>query len=258
MTAKDILKLLAQKHHKDLFVCECKNGPTWTGQHARLDAWALRRSWVNPQSWGYEIKVSRSDFLAEKRAPEYMAVCNSFYYVCPGKEIIRPEEVPEGAGLIYVSKTGTRLYTKRKAQYRKIEEPVDLYKYLLFSRVRVLGAREGFMDKSDRTKEWRLWLEEHREFKDVGYRVSKRLREVYERDVQKTRILCKQLERRIKQRINPECWSPCDKIQRQIRALSELIDPAILALFRQVREKIGTIIEAVESAKTAEKVEGTK
>lgn len=56
----------------------------------------------------YEVKVSHSDFLAEKKKiGKWDKVIsgertNYFYYLCP-EGVISPEEVPEYAGLIYVT-----------------------------------------------------------------------------------------------------------------------------------------------------------
>ena len=66
MTSNLIKSLLAVRHAKDVFVEECKNGPTHnTKTLIKLDAWAMSRSWANPHTFGYEIKVSRSDFLSD-------------------------------------------------------------------------------------------------------------------------------------------------------------------------------------------------
>ena len=72
MRASDLLALLAKKHSADVFVPECKTGGTWAGTHLRLDAWAMRRSWTHPTVWGYEIKVSRSDFLSDDKWVGYL------------------------------------------------------------------------------------------------------------------------------------------------------------------------------------------
>jgi len=71
----------------------------------------------------YEVKVSRGDFKADfKKAPELFEkhklgstkhdrvktgerLCNRFYFVVP-QGLVKPEEVPEYAGLIYYTKAG--------------------------------------------------------------------------------------------------------------------------------------------------------
>lgn len=63
ITAKAILELLRAKHAEDVFVPECKTGPSQGHDHSRFDAWVMKKSWANAATIGYEIKVSRSDFL---------------------------------------------------------------------------------------------------------------------------------------------------------------------------------------------------
>ena|ERR1700753_3664 len=76
-----------------------------------LDVFALTNSGY---TYEYEVKISRSDFLADKNKREkhdrYSKALNKeiisgftpnrFYYVCP-EGMIAPGEVPEYAGLIY-------------------------------------------------------------------------------------------------------------------------------------------------------------
>lgn len=56
-----------------------------------------------------EAKTSRSDFLADKKKPHRlnpaMGVGKWRYFICP-KDLIKPEELPEKWGLIYVSPKG--------------------------------------------------------------------------------------------------------------------------------------------------------
>ncbi|GAG12604.1 unnamed protein product, partial [marine sediment metagenome] len=39
VNAREIVELLAAKHWKDIFIPECKDGPSWGGRPLRLDAW---------------------------------------------------------------------------------------------------------------------------------------------------------------------------------------------------------------------------
>lgn len=135
MTASDIIDLLAEKHAPDLFVPECKIGPTWTGKPLRLDGWAMKKSWANPRYIGYEVKVSRSDFLADKKWRDYLPFCSEFSFVCP-KGLIAPEEIPEGIGLIYASDKG--LTTKVVAKRVGIQFPESVAHYILMSRASIL------------------------------------------------------------------------------------------------------------------------
>ncbi len=182
ITAKDIVRLLATKHNKDVFITEAKNGPTWTaakGEMLKLDGWAMKRSWASPKFWGYEIKVSRSDFLGDDKWRGYLPLCTDFYFVCP-TGLIDPDELPPEVGLLYVAKTGTRLFTKKKAQWRDIELPRDFLLHLLMSR---LGDLEESIEPSHSESYWREWLSRKEDRQDIGYAVSRRLRELHSKRV---------------------------------------------------------------------------
>lgn len=171
---KDILDLLAVKHSKDLFIPECKTGPTWGGAPMRLDAWAMKRSWVSPCFYGYEIKVSRPDFQVDDKWPAYMGQCNRFSFVCPYGMIV-PEEVASGVGLIWASRTGVRLFTKRKAAYRNIPFPESLVTYVLMSRVRETSVAPT--SSAENVAYWRKWLADKLGRQELGYRVSRGVRD---------------------------------------------------------------------------------
>ena len=140
ITAYQIGLLLAQRHAQDVFVSECKNGPTWDGPYRRLDAWAMRKSWSPWTTIGYEIKVSRQDFVADQKWPSYLPLCHELYFVCPAG-LIKAVDLPQGIGLIWVSVNGERLYIKIRATRREpeLEKMVKLMAYVLMSRTRVVA-----------------------------------------------------------------------------------------------------------------------
>ena len=137
ITAKHILGLLRQKHVRDVFVAECKDGSSWMAQHLRLDAWAMRRSWAPLTTFGYEIKVSRSDWTSDKRWSEYLPLCHRFSLVCP-VGLIGAHELPADVGLVWA--VGNRLHTKRAAAYRQPDSAklCSLMAYVLMSRARIV------------------------------------------------------------------------------------------------------------------------
>lgn len=65
-----IVALLAARHVNDVFIPECKDGPTQSGSHLRMDAWAMNKSWAHPCAIGYEVKVTRADFIGDNKWPE--------------------------------------------------------------------------------------------------------------------------------------------------------------------------------------------
>jgi len=172
LTADQIVKLLAAKHAADVFVQECKDGPTVYGNHLRLDAWAMLKSWSNPISYGYEVKVDRGDFLRDTKWRNYLPLCTDFYFVCPSG-LIKPEELPAEAGLLWVQKTGRGLTTKKKAPSRQVQVPEDLYRYILMCR---LGPPDSD-NREYRLGLWRARLESKRAASDISYQIKGKIRE---------------------------------------------------------------------------------
>lgn len=168
--ASIIMSLLRCRHSRDVFVPECKNGATqyvYLGGHRRIDAWAMKRSWLNFEIIGYEIKTSRADFLRDDKWREYLPMCHRFYFVVPWG-LIDPREIESPAGLIYVAKTGGRLYAKKRAVRRAIEIPVDTLIYILFSRAIIAAPNDvwkyecgytGLFDKREAPQEYPLYNE---------------------------------------------------------------------------------------------------
>lgn len=170
-----ILEALAVRHSKDVFIPECKDGPTHYSSHMRIDAWAMNRSWAHPVATAYEIKVSRADFLKDNKWPGYLPLCNQFYFVTP-PDLISLAEVPAEAGLLTIA--GSRLLTKKKAPHRAIQLPEELYRYILMCRV-VVGRGEYQVERSkdERVQEWRQFVNKRVELRELGYQVSKAIRE---------------------------------------------------------------------------------
>lgn len=137
VTAYEIKKALADKHWKDFFVTECKSGPTFLerpGGLKILDALAIKKSWTQPCFTGYEVKVSRSDFLRDVKFYTYEEIVNCLYIVCP-KGMIDRTEVPESVGLMYYDPEAKAISTRKKAIYRKIEYSPDLLLYVIYTRL---------------------------------------------------------------------------------------------------------------------------
>jgi hypothetical protein len=173
MRSSDIIDLLAIKHSEDVFVPECKDGPTHYTGHLRMDAWVMKKSWAKPLVTVYEIKVSRSDFMGDEKWRYYLPFCNEFYFVCP-TGLILPNECPPEAGLLYVSKTGGKLFKKKKPSYREVEIPDSLFRYVLFSRAQI---QREYLPES-KVKYWERWLKEKEHKQEIGHMVSHRLGEI--------------------------------------------------------------------------------
>lgn len=117
MTAQDILDLLRHRHRDDMLFTEIgcgSNGFDRGSGTTRLDAWAMPCSWTKSAYIGYEVKVSRSDFLGDTKWTTYLPSCTQFYFVvAPG--VCDKSEIGEQAGLLVASKNCKRLVIKKKA-----------------------------------------------------------------------------------------------------------------------------------------------
>lgn len=174
--ARQVVDLLAQRHRRDLFFAEVKDGPTHGTTHLRLDALAIAKSWSPVQLMGYEVKVSRSDWLGDRKWTEYLGYATTFSLVAPAG-VLELEELPPGIGYVQVSETGKSLRTVRKAAYRDIDPPALLLLYLLMSRM-VPGDPHAYeWTRERRIEQWKEKLERDRECRRIGYAVGAKLRE---------------------------------------------------------------------------------
>ncbi|MFA5298617.1 MAG: MmcB family DNA repair protein [Lutibacter sp.] len=178
MRAEELISLLKLKHTNDVFIQECKDGPTWLSNHLRMDAWVMLKSWAHAGFIAYETKVSRSDFLNDTKWPQYMNYCNEFYFCCP-YGLIMPEELPVEVGLLWASKNGKKLMCKRKATFRNVIIPQAVFTYILMSRVKIEERDIYDLNKKEqRTLYWKNWLEKRDDILMVGHNVSKGLKDV--------------------------------------------------------------------------------
>lgn len=163
-TSTEIKKALAIYHPKDYFLTECKTCSTYFPEPQgmlKFDGLAMARSYTGPCITGYEIKVSRSDFLGDNKWHLYLQYCNEFYFVVPAG-LVAKDEIPGDAGLIYYYPKTGKLLKKKRAVYRKIDEPVGVYKYIIYSRLdqeripfyeeRAEYAKDYLADRSEKRK----------------------------------------------------------------------------------------------------------
>ena len=199
ITATTILNLLLKKHNKDICVPECKAGSSWSAEKTpRFDLWAMKRSYTKPMTWIYEIKVSRQDFLKDDKWQSYLPYCTDFYFVAPSG-IIDKSEVPEQAGLLLTSKTGNKLYCKKKAPHRNVTIPDSVFKYILMSRTEIVNSTYGNVNNcKDMQSFWQDWLKEKNLKQQLGYHVSRKIRSIYKTNIELVQMQQKQLERKIK------------------------------------------------------------
>lgn len=183
ITEKSITKLLANKHAKDVFIPQCKDGPSWMGEGMGImDAWAMPKSWAKLKFTAYEIKTSRSDFLGDDKWNRYLKNCNCFYFVCP-YGMITKEEVPDCAGLMYVTKTGKRLITKKKAPYRDTIVNKAVLVYILMHRAKIVAPGVMYNLYENDRQYWDNWLSKNTEDRNYGHFLSKAISKTIKKDI---------------------------------------------------------------------------
>ena len=77
-------------------------GSVWFDKPGVVDVLAVLKSWTGMSVKIYEVKVSRSDFLADVnrgKYERYLDCCTQFYFAAPAG-LIQKTELPQGCGLI--------------------------------------------------------------------------------------------------------------------------------------------------------------
>lgn len=177
ITAHTLATLLREKHKDDLFFSEISCGHDVfeaSCGNARLDHWAMKKSWSNPNYIGYEVKVSRADFMQDTKWPIYLNSCTQFYFVV-APDVCDVSEIGEQAGLMVVSKNGKRLVTKKKAPRLKPKRE------RIYNMMKLALMRQGDgipqIDKLNQHPHQILdYLENAQEDKIVGSRVAHQLK----------------------------------------------------------------------------------
>lgn len=111
MKAKELIAVLRGNYELPqwVFVDEMRCGTGWSNEQ-RMDAWAMN-CWPSKhfERIAFEVKVSRSDLLAELHHPEKkdsaLELSNYFYFVTP-VDLMKVSEIPDGCGLKVVNALG--------------------------------------------------------------------------------------------------------------------------------------------------------
>jgi hypothetical protein len=93
----------------------------------RIDLWVINcYKSKNFEKTAFEVKVSRSDFLAEIKNPhkrrQALELTNHFYFAAP-RGLIKPDEIPEECGLVEIKEGSLLCRWVKKAPYREVGEP---------------------------------------------------------------------------------------------------------------------------------------
>lgn len=245
ITAKDIVSLLEVRHSRDVFFEEVNLGSAHANCR-RLDAWAMPRSWAKWTTHGYEIKVSRSDFVRDNKWHGYREHVENMWFVCP-HGLIQPEELPEGVGLLWVAKTGSRLFTKRKAVRREANATETMI-YLLMSRTR---PHRGFASPQEEPAAyWRAWLERKEANREMGRVASQAIRkralelEYENAELRRQNETLATVKREL-QALRLDGWDPVGALRRQRQREEEVVDRALRQRLEGARRSIDLALERI-------------
>jgi hypothetical protein len=170
VTARDLKIALAKKHRTEFFLTEVKNGPTMYGGHLQFDAVAIYKSWAHPKIVGYEIKVSRSDFLKDNKYSLYLPYFHEFYFITP-TGLVQRQEVENDIGLIWYNPEKGSLTTKKRAVYRNIEIDAAMLLYIIMYRLE--NDRIPFYSK--KAEYFKDWLKNKISNQELAWHVKSKL-----------------------------------------------------------------------------------
>lgn len=189
---------------------------------------------------GYEVKVSRSDWLNDKKYLAYLPLCHYLNIVAaPG--VVQIEELPPDVGLLEPVGNGTRLVTRRKAVYRKIELPGDLLVYVLMCRTKI--TREIQDSSGWRMRQLQEWVESKNEKHKLSYAVNAKIRETFAEQERRQSQLNFRLERleRIERRLTELGFDPdkpVDLWDLNQRLKPQGVDPDIVQTLSRAADNI--------------------
>lgn len=233
-SAATIKQALATHHSRDVFVDECKNGPSWTTTGlAQMDAWVLCRTWTPLTTVGYEIKVGRQDFERDQKWTRYLDLCHAFYFVSPAG-LIKAADLPKGIGLKWYSKAGN-IHTKLRAdRWQPDPDKLNLLLlYVIMCRSKIV--KDPGAEQPDHLRAIREIVENAGQRKELASIVSGHVRKVYEGAQQESREAKNMVEaaRRFAAQLailgitwDPEKndWAHCHQIEQQIAELYRGLD----------------------------------
>lgn len=257
MNSQQIVELLAARHTEDVFVPECRIGGA-IGRGTIMDAWAMPKSWAHPAVCGYEIKVSRNDFVRDTKWRSYLDCCNLFYFVAP-PGIISVAELPPEAGLLETSVAGARLFVKKKAPHRAIDIPENVFRYVIMNRCRIVAEDAPGRRISMKVHSWETELARRREDRNFGRLLGRRIGQAYRKDVlevqcenEKLTKLMKNYDAHraflVKMGFDPENTYVSEwEFERRWQKMQSGVDPSFIRGLRDAADKLSRIAGELEA-----------
>lgn len=170
VTERTITLALKERHQRrgDYFAAQVKMGRSGS---KILDAVAIPPTWSPRTVIGYEIKVTRADFLSDQKFPHYMSTSNLFYFVVP-KGLIKKEEVPQRVGILEYN--NGKLRQLKRAVYEDVEINTDMLLHCIFYKMNDYRRPPTRQEHLDNVKA-RI------EAKDYGNEVADKIRDLERR-----------------------------------------------------------------------------
>ncbi len=170
-----LAELLAHHLHHDariILTNVAVGSRIWEGKGIPVpDVYAFNKSYSAPNFCCYEIKVSRSDFLKDKRTgkyKKYFKISDKVYFVTP-KGLIKKDEVPNDCGFIEYNedkknfRTVKVIPTPRRDYRKKNDDNILISKMALMS---IIFAIHDTDPKIRRLKEV-SWVEENERMRNM-------------------------------------------------------------------------------------------
>ena len=169
-TAEKLTALLNERHAGHIRAAQCKMG--WSGTSI-MDYWVMIPTWTRIHTIGYEIKVSRADFLRDAKWKDYLPACNQFFFCAP-KGIIRKDELPKEVGMIEPFSTGNGLRITKQAPDGEVDNLAVL------NCLRHVVMWKQVSSRHERAKQW---LQEIKDCENIGYQVGQVINKIVEKRV---------------------------------------------------------------------------
>lgn len=251
-SAERLFAAIEQKYADQIVVGECKDGPTQTRSHRRLDAWVLLKTWSPITTLGFEIKVSRSDFLNDKKLVDYLPLCHYLYVVAP-KGMISAEELPSSVGLMESVGDHQRLIIRHKAVWRDIELPGELLIYVLMCRVKIKKESE---DPTYRVDQLRQWVARKDDGRSLSWAVNQKIRDRFtdqERRLAQIETKLQRLEsvknKMIELGLDPESPNVVWDAAQKLREIAGVVDPLLIGRLEQTESSLREVRERLKMLK---------
>lgn len=167
------------------FISQLRNTTGYSSQIRTADAMAMGL-WPSTglKLIGFELKVSRSDWLHELKQPqkseEMRQFCDEWYLVIPDMSIIKDGELPAGWGLMAALGRGRSIKVKIKAPQL---DPVDVDRALLASIFRNISEKTIPMELANKRmsdlveQQERMWKAQNKRAIEEAMEIRKQVAE---------------------------------------------------------------------------------